>query len=391
MVKQNQEKEVGNYMNKTVIITGVTGQAGSYFSDFLLEKGFKVIGTIRRLSVPNHKNIKHLEIHPNFVLELMDLGDHHSIDNLISKYKPDYFINCSANSFVGSSWECPEQHIEYNTLGVLRQLESIRKISPTTRYINFGSSEEFGDVQYSPQDENHPPRARSPYAASKIAARQIIKVYRESYGLYALQCWCFNYESPRRGIEFLPKKITSGVARIIKAIENKENFDPIKIGSLDSKRDWSHCKDIIDGVWRMLNQEQFFNNSSYNLENTLPKIVETSLLSTLIKEYVLASGETTSIRNFIERAFKSVGIEGYWHGKGENEQFHIAEYLLEMGSFKNYTLVAVDPKFYRPADVNLLLGNSEKARKELNWEPKITLDNLIKEMVEYDINDSKRA
>lgn len=181
---------------KTVVITGVTGQMGSYLADEYINRGYNVVGAVRRLSVPNNKNISHLLSHRLFKTDIMDLGDAHSINKFVDKYKPDYFFNCAANSFVGTSWDCPEQHFEFNTLGVLRQLEAIKTFSPNTRYLNFGSSEEFGNVQYSPQDEKHPPCSRSPYGASKVAARQIIKVYRESYNLFAVQCWCFNYESP---------------------------------------------------------------------------------------------------------------------------------------------------------------------------------------------------
>ena len=230
-----------NNSEKTAIVTGLTGQMGSYMAETLLNKGLKVIGTLRRLSVNNHKNITHLKDHPNLTLAPMDLCDPHSINALIEKYKPDYFINCAANSFVGSSWDFPEQHIEYNLLGVQRQLEAIKRFSPHTRYINFGSSEEFGDVAYSPQDEKHPGRARSPYGASKIGARQMIKVYRESFKLYAIQCWCFNYESERRGEEFVTRKITLGVARIAKALKTGAPVVPIELGNVDAKRDWSHA------------------------------------------------------------------------------------------------------------------------------------------------------
>jgi GDPmannose 4,6-dehydratase len=282
----------------------------------------------------------------------MDLGDSHSINNIVEKYKPDYFINCAANSFVGTSWDCPEQHFEYNCLGVLRQLEAIRKHSPSTRYVNFGSSEEFGDVVTVPQNETHPARARSPYGASKIAARQIIKVYRESYDLFAIQCWCFNYESERRGCEFVTRKITKAVARIKRAIDNEEAYDLLELGNINSQRDWSYCPDFVDGVWKMLNQQQ-------------------------PREYVLSSNETHTIREFVELAFEAAGIQGYWLGSGINEIFLQKE--------TERVLMVINEKFYRPAEVELLLGDSTKARQELEWKPKTSFKNLVDKMVFHDI------
>jgi GDPmannose 4,6-dehydratase len=341
-------------MNKTAIVTGITGQMGSFFAEFLLSQGITVVGVTRRLSVPNEENIKKIKDNKKIIFELMDLGDSHSINNIVEKYKPDYFINCAANSFVGTSWSCPEQHFEYNCLGVLRQLEAIRKYSPSTRYINFGSSEEFGDVVTVPQNEDHPARARSPYGASKIAARQIIKVYRESYDLFALQCWCFNYESERRGEEFVTRKITKAVARIKNAINNEEVYDLLELGNLDAQRDWSYCPDFVEGIWLMLNQES-------------------------PKEYVLSSNETHSIREFVELAFKEVGISGHWHGEGINENY------IDKNSGR--VLVAINSKFYRPAEVELLWGDSTKARTELNWIPKTSFENLVRKMVSNDLDE----
>jgi GDPmannose 4,6-dehydratase len=339
-------------MNKTAIVTGVTGQMGSFFAEFLLEKGITVIGASRRLSVPNEENINKIKDNKKIIFELMDLGDSHSINNLVEKYKPDYFINCAANSFVGTSWDCPEQHLEYNCLGVLRQLEAIRKYSPSTRYINFGSSEEFGDVVTVPQNETHPARARSPYGASKIAARQIVKVYRESYDLFAIQCWCFNYESERRGYEFVTRKITKNVASIKYSIENELPFEPLNLGNVDAKRDWSYCPDFVEGIWLMLNQQE-------------------------PQEYVLSSNETHSVREFVELAFAAARIYGYWHGEELQEQFR------EKGTDR--VLMVINPKFYRPCEVELLLGDSSKARQELGWQPKTSFQQLVDKMVKADI------
>lgn len=399
---------------KTAIITGVTGQMGSYLTEFLLEKGIKVIGAVRRLSVPNIQNIGHINS-SDFILDTMDLGDTHSINSIVQKYKPDFFINCAANSFVGTSWDCPEQHMEFNALGVLRQLEAIRKYSPHTRYINFGSSEEMGDVVYSPQDEKHPPRARSVYGASKISARQIVKVFRESYNLYALQCWCFNYESPRRGEEFVTRKITRGVARIYHALKNNKSFEPIELGNLESLRDWSSCQDFCSGVWMMLNQEKhnktinfwsdkyheycdknYLGQTDFGFDTTEQQERHDVLyqerlqkfLSQNIKEFVLSSGEIHSVREFVELSFKEAGILGVWNGEKENE-----EYILSNDGFlatkKKVVLVKINPKFYRPAEVELLHGDSTLAREELGWKPEITFPELIKAMVKNDIENYK--
>jgi len=362
--------------NKTVVITGVTGQLGSLFSDYLLKKGFKVIGTIRRLSVPNHENIEHIKNNENFKLELMDLGDPISINGIVQKYQPDYFINCAANSFVGDSWKCPVQHFQYNTLGVLNQLESIRLFSPKTRYINLGSSEEFGDVQYSPQNEKHPLRARSPYGASKIAARQIVKVYRESYNLYAVQSWCFNYESFARGKQFISRKVTCGIANIWNKLHQNKPFEAIELGNIYAKRDWSHAFDVVEGIWRMLNQEDYNDDIAYEL--SLEVVNKWNCLVKNIKEYVFSSNETHTVKELVELAFKTANIEGVWEGEGINEK-----YVLK--SNPSVTLVRINPEFYRPADVELLLGDSSLVRKELGWEPQRTFKTLVQEMVAHDI------
>ena len=373
---------------KTAIITGVTGQMGSYFAEFLLAKGFRVVGTARRLSVPNKENIGDFIDHENFFYKTMDLGDAHSINTIVEKFRPDYFINCAANSFVGSSWDVPEQHMEFNALGVLRQLEAIRNYSPKTRYVNFGSSEEFGNVQYSPQDEKHPSCSRSPYGASKVAARQLVKVYRESYGLYAIQCWCFNYESPRRGEEFVTRKITKGVARIKHAMDRDEGFEPIELGNMDAQRDWGHALDYVDGVWRMLNQQECMMYIFEEDHGALPDYDD----SFIPKEYVLSSGKTHTIRSFVEKAFQYAGIKGFWSEGGLQGNSPLNKQFMTHSSKPNegaLTLVRVNPEFYRPAEVELLLGDSSKIRKDLGWEPKFDLDMLVEDMVKSDIRNYK--
>ena len=346
---------------KKIIITGVTGQDGSFMADFILKNTeHTVIAGARRLSVTNHKNIEHLKNNPRFKLIDLDITDAQNVGEVIRTEQPDYFINFAANSFVGNSWTMPTNHMNTNCMAVLYQLEAIRKFAPQCHYYNAGSSEEFGDVAYSPQDENHPLRPRSPYGASKASARHLVKVYRDSYNLYAIQGWLFNHEGTRRGEEFVTRKITKNVARIAQAIKNKEKFKPLELGNLDAKRDWSDAEDFIEGVWLMLNQDS-------------------------PKEYVLSSDETHTIREFVELAFKAAGIDGIWAGEKLNEMYQLPNYLSDFSELHNTQLVKINPKFYRPAEVELLLGDSSKAREELGWIPKSTFADLVKKMVKNDI------
>jgi len=350
-------------MSKKVIITGVTGQDGSYMADLLLEEtDYEIYGMVRRTSTKNYKNIDHLLNNPRFKTVTGDLSDSQSIDNLIREIKPDYFINLAAQSFVGSSWQIPEQTFDIDAIGVIRCLESIRKHIPNCRFYNAGSSEELGNVDYSPQDENHPLKPRSPYGAAKAAARHIVKVYRESYNLFAIQGLLYNHESERRGEEFVTRKITKNIARIQKALNNNEKFEPLELGNIDAKRDWSHAKDFVNGIWIMLNQSE-------------------------PKEYLLSSGETHTVREFIEKAFKVAGISGEWVGKDITEQY-ILKKTLNSIYYDNQILVKINSKFYRPAEVDLLLGDSSNAQKELNWKPNISFDSLVKIMVENDLKNS---
>lgn len=351
---------------KKVIITGVTGQDGSYMVDYLLNNtNYMVYGIRRRSSNPNLENIKHNLENPRFKLVIADLSDSNSIDEVVKDINPDYFINFAAQSFVGSSWQIPLQTFDATALGVLRCLEAIRKYAPNCRFYSAGSSEEMGDVLYSPQDLKHPIRPRSPYGAAKAAARHITKVYRESYNLFAIHSILYNHESERRGEEFVTRKITQNIARINKNIQYKLPFEPLELGNLDSKRDWSHAEDFIRGIWLMLNQEK-------------------------PKEYILSSNETHSVREFVEKAFKFAGVnEFYWVGEKEEECLVLPDYLLEDGNVQSKILVKINPKFYRPAEVDLLLGDSTEARNELGWKPENSFDDLIKRMVENDIKKTK--
>jgi len=350
-------------MHKKVIITGVTGQDGSYMADLLLEEtDYEIYGMVRRTSTKNYKNIEHLLNNPRFIIVTGDLSDSQSIDNLVRDIKPDYFINLAAQSFVGSSWQIPEQTFDIDAIGVIRCLEAIRKHVPNCRFYNAGSSEELGNVDYSPQDEKHPLKPRSPYGAAKAAARHIVKVYRESYNLYAIQGLLYNHESERRGEEFVTRKITKNVARIKKAIDKNEKFQPLELGNIDAKRDWSHAKDFVRGIWIMLNQEE-------------------------PKEYLLSSNETHTVKEFIEKAFKLAGIYGTWKNNGVDEKF-ILNKTDNSIYYDDQILVQINSIFYRPAEVDLLFGNSEEARTKLNWNPEIPFDDLVKLMVKNDLNNS---
>jgi len=349
---------------KTIIITGILGQDGANMAEYLLDnfEDVKIIGMMRRSSNPNYHNIKTIINRSGFTLDFLDLGDSTSIDEAIKKWQPDYFINFGANSYVGCSWQMPEQMFDVNALGVLRCLEAIRNIKPSCRFYSAGSSEEWGNVDYSPQDLKHPLKPRSPYGASKASARHIVKVYRESYDIFAIHSILFNHEGTKRGEEFVTRKITKNVARIHHAINNKQPFEPLELGNLDSRRDWSDSEDFVKGVWKMLNLDK-------------------------PKDYILASDETHSIREFVEKSFTEAGIEGVWHGKGINEEYSLPNYIMEEYDVQSSVLVKINEKFYRPAEVELLLGDSSMARKELDWKPEISFDELVSKMVKFDIDN----
>jgi len=346
---------------KSVVITGITGQDGSYMADYLIANtDYKIYGMVRRSSTKNYKNIEHIIGNPRFEIITGDLCDSQSIDNIVMDIKPDYFINLGAQSFVGASWQIPEQTFEIDAVGVIRCLEAIRKHAPSCRFYNAGSSEELGNVDYSPQDENHPLKPRSPYGAAKAAARHIVKVYRESYNLFAIQGLLYNHESPRRGEEFVTRKITKHIARIKKDLDlGKDFIEPLELGNIYSKRDWSHAKDFVEGIWMMLNQE-------------------------LPKEYLLASGETHTVKEFIEIAFRKCGIFGEWAGEGLEEKFLLKKTTNSI-YYDQKVLVKINEKFYRPAEVDLLLGNPDRAKNELKWQPKISFNFLVEEMVFNDL------
>jgi len=336
---------------KKVLITGVTGQDGSHMCDYLLKNtNFKIYGAIRRLSVKNHDNILHLEKENRFSLINLDLGDAHSIRDCIIDIQPDFFINFAAQSFVAGSWDYPIQTWETDSNAVLHILESIRRFSPHCRFYNAGSSEEFGDVIYSPQNESHPLLPQSPYGAAKCAARHIVRVYRESYGLFAIQGWLFNHEGTRRGLDFVTRKITHSIAKIKTSIEKNKPIPVLRLGNIDAKRDWSDAEDFMSGVWLMLNQ-----NSP--------------------KNYVLASGEMHTVREFLEICLNHAKIHFETKGANEDEKFFDSSGNL---------ICEIDPNFYRPAEVHKLCGDPSLAESELGWKRKTNFKSLVKKMYDND-------
>lgn len=378
----------------SVIITGVTGQDGSFMADYLLKNThYMLFGGARRLSVANHENIEHLDGEDRFHCINFDLTDAHSIEKVIAHIRPAYFINFAAQSFVKSSWDFPAQTWDTNSKGVLHILEALHLHAPYCRFYNAGSSEEFGNVAYSPQDENHPLRPRSPYGASKAAARQLVKVYRESYNMYAIQGWLFNHEGTRRGEEFVTRKITRNIARIVNELNSKPiSVTPLELGNLTARRDWSDAEDCVDAVWRMLNQDLFNKALIEQLPKpgpegyVTPKIWQEKVVP-LLKEYVVSQGENHTIREFVESAFDYAGVAGEWRGEGVDET-----YVYLRGNFRaqpGTVLVKINPGNYRPAEVENLCGIPKAISDDLGWKPKTTFKGLVRKMVFEDMNSDQ--
>jgi len=360
---------------KKILITGVSGQDGSLMVDYLLELGHEVYGLVRHSASANDRNYRHNLDNKNFHLVSGDVTDFSCMCHVVKTIQPDYFINLAAMSFVAESWNSPVSTFEINANGVLYCLEAIRLHQPKCRFYSAGTSEQLSEVDYVPQDENHKRTAKSPYGAAKIAAEQLVRVYRNSYNLYAIHGILFNHEGVRRNECFVSRKITSNVARIKKELDNGKILKPLEIGFLDSERDWSDAGDFVRGIWMMLNQDQFNkSDKSWNLEN-----YDTNLL----KEYVLSSGECHSVREFVEKAFEVAGIKGFWEGEKELEKYIMLSNGLP--DEKQVDLVSINPKFYRPFEVTKLHGSYEKIKKDLGWEPKVNFEELVKKMVENDI------
>jgi GDPmannose 4,6-dehydratase len=337
---------------KKALITGITGQDGSYLTEFLLEKGYEVHGIIRRSSSFNTGRIEHhLPIkHKNgarLLLHYGDLSDGSSLNRILEKVRPDEIYHLGAQSHVRVSFDIPEYTADVDALGTLRMLDAIRETGIKTKFYQASSSEMFGKVAETPQKETTPFHPRSPYGCAKVFGYWIARNYRESYGLYAVNGILFNHESPRRGETFVTRKVTAGLSRVKRGLQ-----ETVQLGNLDAKRDWGYAKDYVEGMWRMLQQKE-------------------------PDDYILATGETHSIRELVEEAGKLLGFEITWKDKG----------LKEKGIDKKTgkTIIEIDPKYYRPAEVDLLLGDATKARKKLGWKPKVKFKELIKIMVEADL------
>lgn len=334
---------------KRAIITGIAGQDGSYLCELLLEKGYEVHGIKRRGSSFNTARIDHLFGHPKLKLHYGDLTDSSCLNALVQKIQPDEIYNLGAQSHVKVSWDCPEYTADTDAMGTLRMLEAIRAngLEKRTRFYQASTSELYGLIQAPIQSETTPFYPRSPYAVAKLYAYWICVNYRESFGIYAANGILFNHESPRRGETFVTRKITMAAARIAVGTQ-----DVLRLGNMEAKRDWGHAKDYVEGMWRILQAPE-------------------------ASDYVLATGVTTSIRDFCQMTFRGLGIELEWKGEGVNEK--------GIDTKTGKTLVEVDPQYFRPAEVDLLLGDATKARKELGWKPTYDLEALCKEMVQEDL------
>lgn len=336
---------------KTALITGITGQDGSYLAELLLEKGYDVWGIIRRSSSFNTGRIDHLyrdphesEVHLRLVYG--DLSDASSINQILKKVRPDEIYNLGAQSHVKVSFDVPEYTGDVTGLGVTRLLEAVRELGLEAKFYQASSSELYGKVVETPQTEQTPFHPRSPYAAAKAYAFYITQNYRESYGMFAVNGILFNHESPRRGETFVTRKVTRAAARIKLGLQAK-----LYLGNLDAKRDWGFAGDYVEAMWLMLQAEK-------------------------PDDYVIATGETHSVREFCEVTFNHIGLPIKWQGEGVNER--------GVGP-DGRTIIEIDPRYFRPAEVDLLLGDASKARHELNWQPKVTFAGLAKMMVDADL------
>lgn len=334
---------------KSAIITGITGQDGAYLAQLLLEKGYTVYGTYRRTSSVNFWRIEELGIekHPNLHLVEFDLTDMSSAIRLLQTSEATEVYNLAAQSFVGVSFDQPVATAEITGIGLLNLLEAIRIVNPKIRFYQASTSEMFGKVQAIPQIESTPFYPRSPYGVAKLYAHWMTINYRESYGIFGSSGILFNHESPLRGREFVTRKITDSIAKI-----KLGKLDVLELGNMDAKRDWGYAKDYVEGMWRMLQADT-------------------------PDTYVLATNRTETVRDFVTMACKAADINIVWEGANEQER--------GIDSATGKTIVAINPKFYRPAEVELLIGNPEKAKRELGWEPQTTLEELCRMMVEADL------
>lgn len=330
---------------KNALITGITGQDGSYLSELLLEKGYKLYGLMRRKSVVDYGNVAHLKDKIQFIYA--DMTDLASLSRALKLSQADEVYNLAAQSFVATSWEQPLATAEIDAIGVTNMLEAIRMLKPDARFYQASTSEMFGLVQEIPQSESTPFYPRSPYGVAKLYGHWITKNYRESFGLYACSGILFNHESERRGLEFVTRKITHAVARIKLGLQ-----DCLELGNMDAKRDWGHSRDYVRAMWLMLQQET-------------------------PDDYVIATNETRTVREFVQAAFQCVGIELSFSGTGVDE--------IATDKSTGKVLVKVNPAFFRPAEVELLLGNPAKAEATLGWKREIPFAELVDRMVKNDL------
>lgn len=340
---------------KSAIITGITGQDGAYLAAQLLEKGYTVFGTYRRTSSVNFWRIEELGVarHPNLRLVEHDLQDAGSCIRLIEKAQPDEVYNLAAQSFVGVSFEQPALTAQVTGVGALNLLEAIRIVNPKVRFYQASTSEMFGKVQAIPQTESTPFYPRSPYGVAKLYAHWITVNYRESYDLFASSGILFNHESPLRGREFVTRKITDTLAKI-----SLGQLDVLELGNLDARRDWGYAKEYVDGMWRMLQTDHS-------------------------DTYVLATNRTETVRDFVNAAATCLGFDLEWQGQAENETGRDRK--------SGKTIVRINPAFYRPAEVDLLIGDPQKAHDELGWAPQTSLETLCQMMVEADLERNKKG
>ena len=330
---------------KKALITGITGQDGSYLAELLLDNGYEVYGIWRRKSVVDYGNVEHIKDKIHFIYA--DMTDIVSLMSAVKIADPDEVYNLAAQSFVATSWEQPLATAEIDALGVTNLLEAIRNVKPSAKFYQASTSEMFGLVQEVPQKETTPFYPRSPYGVAKLYGHWITKNYRESFGLFTCSGILFNHESERRGLEFVTRKITNSVAKIKYGIQ-----DCVELGNMDSKRDWGHSKDYVKAMWLMLQQDK-------------------------PDDYVVATNETRTVREFVIAAFTAAGIELEWEGTGVNE--------IARDKKTKKVVVKVNPKFFRPAEVDILLGDPTKAEKTLGWKREISFNELVERMVQNDL------
>ncbi|MBZ9890179.1 GDP-mannose 4,6-dehydratase [Mesorhizobium sp. BR1-1-3] len=333
--------------NKTALITGITGQDGAYLSKLLLDKGYRVVGSMRRTSGIGTWRLQDLQVLRDIEFVSMELTEDSNVRVVLENVQPDEIYNLAAQSFVGESFRQPIYTSQVTAIGTLRLLEGVRSVVPEAKFYQASTSEMFGKVQEVPQNEGTPFYPRSPYGVAKLFAHWTVVNYREAYGLHCCSGILFNHESPLRGVEFLPRKVTLGMAKYALRGEG-----PLRVGNLEAKRDWGHARDYVDAMWRMLQR-------------------------TPVVDFVVATGRTHTVREFVEMAAKACGIFLDWQGTGHNEQ--------GIDRTTGKVVVSVDPAFYRPLEVDLLVGDSSRAKEVLGWSPTVRLEDLVAEMVEADM------